>query len=228
MARIYQRGGHWYVSMYVRGQEVKKSIRTRHQVVAEKVLKEIHKGIAAERDKKNASQVRSSVLMAFRYACDDLSLESVLGSSIKALAKQLNDADIEVCGTYFLRSGEFLKIGYTSALGRRVSELETSSANKMEVVGFLPGSRELEMRLHRAFHRLRHKGEWFRYESPLVEFVDAVDELVGLRMVGGEAAKLGRKVGELVKSESSRPMQPSEILEEMIRPLRDSNPRPQD
>lgn len=68
---------------------------------------------------------------------------------------------------YFIRAGEFVKIGFTRDLDGRLKGLQTSSPIKLELVRHYPGSIQAERRLHARFEALRAVGEWFRYEGDL-------------------------------------------------------------
>jgi hypothetical protein len=81
---------------------------------------------------------------------------------------------------YFLRSGEYLKIGYSARLLERLEEHKGSNPN-IELLAILPGTRLLETCLHGKLKHLRaHKNEWYRLEGPLKAFVDSLTGLTAL------------------------------------------------
>lgn len=71
--------------------------------------------------------------------------------------------------TYYMRIGNRVKIGYSTNL-----DLRMRTFNPEELLATEPGGRVREAALHRQFASLRTAGEWFRYESPLVEHVEQV------------------------------------------------------
>jgi hypothetical protein len=64
---------------------------------------------------------------------------------------------------YFLRCGNFVKIGFSDQPEARQRELETGNPHEIILVGCHPGTIELEQRLHRYFQAHHHRGEWFRW-----------------------------------------------------------------
>lgn len=74
---------------------------------------------------------------------------------------------------YFVRCNEFLKIGYAANVGERFRTMQTASPYEMELLGTMAGGVEMEEQLHRRFRHLQHRGEWFRLEGELAEFVRA-------------------------------------------------------
>lgn len=70
---------------------------------------------------------------------------------------------------YYMRIGNRVKIGYTTNLRGRLASL-----NPEELMTFEYGGIDRERARHQEFARLRTHGEWFRYESPLVEHIAAI------------------------------------------------------
>ena len=66
---------------------------------------------------------------------------------------------------YFIKQGQYVKIGYTENLSRRVKELQTASPQPLKVLLTIPGSRETEKALHSFFSSKRVNGEWLHYGS---------------------------------------------------------------
>ena len=74
--------------------------------------------------------------------------------------------------TYFVQatSGGPIKIGLTQNCPfRRLSELQTGSPTRLQIVGMVEGNRERE--LHMRFDRQRLHGEWFRESKELIGFI---------------------------------------------------------
>jgi hypothetical protein len=66
---------------------------------------------------------------------------------------------------------ERCKIGFSLEPKTRMYALGTSSPVSLEFLGAIEGSKEDEKVLHRIFDWLKIKGEWYKYTSPLVEFI---------------------------------------------------------
>lgn len=62
---------------------------------------------------------------------------------------------------YFIRSGDRVKIGYSTNVKERMIKLQTSSPDPLQFIGARPGSFEDEGRLHSLYNDLRTSGEWF-------------------------------------------------------------------
>jgi DNA-binding XRE family transcriptional regulator len=68
---------------------------------------------------------------------------------------------------------QFLKIGYTKNITKRLSQLQTSIPIKLEVLHLIDGDITLEKKLHFLFKDLRTQGEWFNFDNSILEyFVD--------------------------------------------------------
>lgn len=64
--------------------------------------------------------------------------------------------------TYLLTDGEFLKVGKTSNIDKRISSLQTGNARRLTVLGII--DRDREKQLHECLGLrgvARHTGEWF-------------------------------------------------------------------
>lgn len=75
---------------------------------------------------------------------------------------------------YFVlqRGTPSLKIGFTTDLGIRLSHLQISSPHDLICLGTIHDpERNLEEELHRRFFEYRVRGEWFRMEGELFQFI---------------------------------------------------------
>lgn len=76
---------------------------------------------------------------------------------------------------YFMRCGEFVKIGFSSEAVVRIQAIEACTPYPVEVLALLALTRKkackYENELHMRFSDLRHRGEWFRYTGALREFI---------------------------------------------------------
>src|SRR5579863_2208648 len=80
---------------------------------------------------------------------------------------RLNDPEADSRRVYFLYCAGFMKIGITSRILRRMSELQIGSPWKSQIVLLIPGGKKTEEFLHFAFREERVSGEWFRM-SPFI------------------------------------------------------------
>lgn len=73
---------------------------------------------------------------------------------------------------YFIRMGEFVKIGKTTCLGERLKTLQTSSPYELAVLKAVKtADLTLEYRVHAACEALHVRGEWYRLEGGLAKFL---------------------------------------------------------
>lgn len=78
-----------------------------------------------------------------------------------------------VLGTvYFLRTGAMVKIGFSRNPIGRIRSLRTAIPGQADLLLTLKGARSTERALHRRFRAQREHGEWFRYEPPLLDFIE--------------------------------------------------------
>jgi hypothetical protein len=68
---------------------------------------------------------------------------------------------------YFIRAGDYLKIGVTTDLDRRLLALRTASPLPLVVKAVRPGTVREERAWHQRFAHLRVQGEWFRWTPEL-------------------------------------------------------------
>ena len=67
-----------------------------------------------------------------------------------------------------------VKIGYTgqTSVYRRLDTLQTANPQKLTLLFDAPGTRPKESFLHSFFRPFKVRGEWFRPEKRLMEFID--------------------------------------------------------
>ena len=74
---------------------------------------------------------------------------------------------------YFIRSESGrLKIGTASDVFRRLSALQTSSPEHLEVIGVCDGGRSREREIHSIFRAHRLSGEWFEETPAIREWIE--------------------------------------------------------
>jgi hypothetical protein len=73
---------------------------------------------------------------------------------------------------YFVQSGQFVKIGHTRQWPERVTRLQTASPMELIVLHTEAGAPSKERALHRSFHHLHYRGEWFHAYAELFCFIE--------------------------------------------------------
>ncbi len=73
---------------------------------------------------------------------------------------------------YFIEIGDYVKIGYTRAPASRAKRMLTDSPVEPKLLHSEPGTFKTEKMLHRRFTHLRVRGEWFRKEAGLLEYIE--------------------------------------------------------
>ena len=72
---------------------------------------------------------------------------------------------------YFVKSGELVKIGWSSRLIHRLQTIQYSSPVPLQFLGSIEGTRSLEARLQDEFEEHHSHGEWFRSNPRLSDFI---------------------------------------------------------
>lgn len=89
---------------------------------------------------------------------------------------------------YFIRAAELgmVKIGWTNKSPlQRLAELATASPVELALVCAMHGSYKQEQELHATFAALRVRGEWFREEGALADFILSVSGRRFVQHAGG-------------------------------------------
>lgn len=77
---------------------------------------------------------------------------------------------------YFIKHTDFVKIGYTSDICRRLSQLQISCPVKLQVIGIVEGTIEDESNYHAQFDKFHSHGEWYCYSRELEDFIDKLNK----------------------------------------------------
>jgi len=72
---------------------------------------------------------------------------------------------------YFIRAGTNIKIGFSSNPAGRISALQTAHPERLLLLGQFEAPFSEESALHERFSALHTSGEWFRAETPLLDFI---------------------------------------------------------
>jgi hypothetical protein len=74
---------------------------------------------------------------------------------------------------YFIRAGEFVKIGQSRRWKERMANMQVGSAYTIVPLLVLIGEPELEGKLHNRFRADHFRGEWFHMGPGIVAFIKA-------------------------------------------------------
>lgn len=98
---------------------------------------------------------------------------------------------------YFIQAveSERVKIGSAFDPHKRLAILQTGSPERLELLGYIPGGRSLEVELHRELRSQRLHGEWFKFGNPTVL---AIGKLLGWNR------KTPQQIDALRKAEAAR------------------------
>jgi hypothetical protein len=72
---------------------------------------------------------------------------------------------------YFMRAGEFIKIGRAKNWRTRLSQMQTGSPYTIQPLLIIPADCELEVQLHARFYRDRFRGEWFHSSPAILAYI---------------------------------------------------------
>lgn len=73
---------------------------------------------------------------------------------------------------YFAECGDFIKIGFTLSVEKRIASLSTGNPMPISLLLVIKAGREFEQGLHRKFAAIRSRGEWFRKHPDLLTLID--------------------------------------------------------
>lgn len=77
---------------------------------------------------------------------------------------------------YFVKAGEYIKIGYTSNIQKRLDSLQTGSPVKIECLCLINGDRRTESNLHKKFAKYRVLREWFEMADELLKYIQTLKD----------------------------------------------------
>lgn len=72
---------------------------------------------------------------------------------------------------YFIKCGEYVKIGHSGQVRHRLNELRSSNPAELELLFCLDGGLREESGWHIRFVKYHHRNEWFYLAGELAEFV---------------------------------------------------------
>jgi DNA-binding XRE family transcriptional regulator len=76
---------------------------------------------------------------------------------------------------YFIKQGDYVKIGFTNRFKNRLNQLQVSSPIKLEVLAIIEGEKTNEKNMQEKFKHISTNGEWFMYCDELKSYIDLLD-----------------------------------------------------
>jgi len=108
-------------------------------------------------------------------ASSDSDEQNEAGSNCQIGTNLTQPSSADVRGfTYFVRDGDVIKIGSSMRPRRRLNALQTGIARQLEILAIVDMAVADEMTVHQQFAHLRIRGEWFRAEADLIEFIETI------------------------------------------------------
>lgn len=68
---------------------------------------------------------------------------------------------------YFIKAGDYVKIGYSVLVEKRFIALKCDCPIDMEMINVVEGNRATERDFQHYYRDLHHRGEWFRYDDSM-------------------------------------------------------------
>lgn len=101
---------------------------------------------------------------------------------------------------YFITDGQYIKIGYTkNDAKKRLKQLQTSSPNRLFLLGYIEGDKTIEKKLHKKFYNsiVRINGEWFSPTQDLLDYINDnnLDDNIYADIIEGQVVGLFRLRG---------------------------------
>lgn len=75
---------------------------------------------------------------------------------------------------YFIYHNGHIKIGFSTDPWRRLASLQTAHYQQLDMLATMPGEQADEREIHQRFWKHRERGEWFRDNELLRQFIDEV------------------------------------------------------
>lgn len=75
---------------------------------------------------------------------------------------------------YFIYHNEYIKIGFSADPWGRLASLQTAHYQQLDMLAIMPGEQADEREIHRKFWKYRERGEWFRDNELLRQFIDEI------------------------------------------------------
>lgn len=73
---------------------------------------------------------------------------------------------------YFIRAKDAIKIGFTMNVTKRLAELQSANHEDLELLAAFGGGVADEQYIHQIFSALRLRGEWFRSDPAITDYIE--------------------------------------------------------
>lgn len=80
----------------------------------------------------------------------------------------------------FIKSAGLVKIGFSTDVANRLSNLRVGCPVDANLVAAIPGTEDTESYFHKTFAKLREKGEWFRLEGVLERMLSVMPSSIDI------------------------------------------------
>jgi hypothetical protein len=77
---------------------------------------------------------------------------------------------------YFITDESAIKIGFSKRPAKRMGNLQSGHPKPLKLIGSIDACAYEELIIHRRFDHLRLKGEWFRIEEELLDFIEQFEK----------------------------------------------------
>lgn len=81
---------------------------------------------------------------------------------------------------YFIKQGDFVKIGVSRDIDNRIKALQTGSPDELELLADEYGDEITERWLHELFSNQWHRGEWFRLDDEIINYINCLKQGLGI------------------------------------------------
>ena len=78
-------------------------------------------------------------------------------------------------GIYFIKCNDYVKIGYSQRISKRLYTLRCANPYPLDVLLCIKGSMRMESYLHDKFRKYRIKGEWFTLSLEIKSFIKEIN-----------------------------------------------------
>lgn len=98
-------------------------------------------------------------------------LNKYLGRSVIQTNRWDRDDTVHL---YVIRAGEAVKFGTANDVIRRFDELQIANYLQIDLLGSIPVLKRMERILHERLSTYRIRGEWYRWDGPVIDLAEAI------------------------------------------------------
>lgn len=138
---------------------------------------EVFKAYARIHDSTIASFARRGMRSEMRKRLRDKYWQRHPAKNIVELAKIITADKSDEDFVYFVKCGEYIKIGYSTDVEARITGMMCDNPNDLELLACFHGNRITERILHESFSHCRHRNEWFHAGNDIYEFINAMRKI---------------------------------------------------